>query len=120
MHTPLDNVITILLGAILSKAVLGTSSFWAVIAAACSIVFLHRLCAWIGLYSRLFGTIVKGEAKILYSDGKINQRNMRYCMVSEKDLMEGIRQRANLNSLEKIKTVFIERNGKISVIKKED
>ena len=116
---PFDNVIYILLGAILSRAVVGASPFISTVVAALSIVLLHRFFAWICLYSDFFGRIVKGNSIVLFQDGKIIDHNMKKCEVSEKDLMEAIRKSSNMDSLEKIKQACMERNGEISVILKD-
>jgi uncharacterized membrane protein YcaP (DUF421 family) len=119
IRTPFDNVVTILLGAVLSRAITGASPFVATVTAATTIVLLHRFCAWISLHSPKFGYLIKGETKILYKDGKLERDNMRYGMISEKDLLEGLHIQGNIDGLEKAKTVYLERNGHISVIKKE-
>ena len=120
MKMPLDNVLTILLGAILSRAVVGASPFFATICAAATIVVLHRLCAWLGLYSKFVGKIVKGEEKILFENGQLNDKNMKHCSITEKDIIEGVRLNSNLDSLEKVKTIYAERSGEISVVKKDN
>jgi uncharacterized membrane protein YcaP (DUF421 family) len=119
MHTPLDNVIAILLGAILSRSVTGASPFFPTLAAAATLVILHRFCAWLGIYSRLAGRIMKGEAVVLYEKGELNEKNMKSCCITHNDLMEGLRSCCHTDSLQKIHKIYAERNGKISVIKKE-
>lgn len=120
MGTALDHMFAILLGAILSRSVVGASPFFSTIAAAATIATLHRVSAWIGLYSRFFGKIVKGEAIVVFENGRLLEDNMKRCRITERDLMEGIRLNSNLDSFEKIKTVYVERNGRISVIKKDN
>jgi uncharacterized membrane protein YcaP (DUF421 family) len=117
MGSPFDHVIGILLGAILSRAVVGASPFWATIIASCVIVLLHRLFAWWSMHSRLVGKLIKGEAKPIFKEGHIVRKNMRQCLISENDLLEGIREAGNVESLDEIKAAYIERDGKISVIK---
>jgi uncharacterized membrane protein YcaP (DUF421 family) len=119
MKMPFDNVIVILLGAILSRAVTGASPFIPVICASAVIVLLHRLCAWIALYHHGFGKLIKGREEVLYADGKINHESMKDVLVSEKDLIEGIHINANIDSLEQVDKVYLERDGQISVVKKE-
>jgi uncharacterized membrane protein YcaP (DUF421 family) len=119
MRMPLDNVITILLGGILSRAVVGASPFCSTLAAATTIAVMHRLFGWLGFYSKWFGKVVKGEEKIIYSGGKIHEENMKHCMLTEKDLLEGIRLGSNMNSVEEVDEVYMERDGQISVVKKE-
>ena len=119
MRMPLDNVITILLGAILSRGVAGASSFISTVAAGATIVILHRVCATLGVYSSLFGKMMKGESTLIYKDNQFIDKNMKKCMVTKKDLMEGLRINGNLDDFEKVKTIYVERNGEMSVVKKE-
>jgi uncharacterized membrane protein YcaP (DUF421 family) len=61
MRSPFDNVISILLGAVLSRAITGSSPFFAVIISCTLITAVHRGCAWICLYSKRFDELVKGR-----------------------------------------------------------
>src|ERR1700744_867673 len=47
LRTPLDNIITILLGAILSRAVVGASPFVPVLLVCLLIAGMHRLMGWL-------------------------------------------------------------------------
>jgi uncharacterized membrane protein YcaP (DUF421 family) len=118
MQMPFDNIIVILLGAILSRAVVGASPFVPIVAASLVIVILHRICAWTGIYSKWFGKFIKGEIKILYQNGQLNEKNMRQALISYDDLIEGIRLTANIERLDQAEIIYLERNGKISVVKK--
>jgi uncharacterized membrane protein YcaP (DUF421 family) len=118
MHTAFDNVVAVLLGAVLSRAVVGASPFVATIAAGAAIVVIHRFTAWLGMRSHLIGKLVKGEVGVLYENGRVNNETMRKHRISERDLMEGVRLSANVDSLDEIEKIYVERNGKISVIKK--
>jgi uncharacterized membrane protein YcaP (DUF421 family) len=118
-HTPLDNVLAILLGAILSRAVVGASPFMSTIGAGLTITAVHRFFAWLGIYSKFFGRVVKGEAVILYENGTFHRGNMNSCCITEKDIMESVRVCGNIDSLDKVKAIYGERSGHISVVKKE-
>ena len=106
------------MGAILSRAVVGASPFFSTIIAALVIVFLHRLFAWIALYNDVFGSLIKGNAKVIYKDGKIIRNNMKRYDITDKDLMEGIRLQGNVKSLDEIYSAYSERDGRISITKK--
>jgi uncharacterized membrane protein YcaP (DUF421 family) len=116
--TPFDNVITIMLGSIFSRVVIGASPFIPTTLACLAFVLIHRFLAWLSLYNDTIGRWVKGEASSLYADGRRNERNMRAARISEKDLDESIRQRINEDSLEHVKEIVQERNGEISVVRK--
>lgn len=118
--TPFDNVISILLGAILSRAVAGVSPFIATVTACAAIVVMHRLFAMLGFYSDAFGKLIKGESKVLYKDGKMQEDHMRTCMITKKDMEESVRLNSNLQFIDEAAEVYVERDGQISVIKKRE
>jgi uncharacterized membrane protein YcaP (DUF421 family) len=118
MYSKFDNVISVLLGAVLSRAVIGASPFFLTIIASFVIVFLNRLFAWIALYNDVFGSLIKGNTKVIYKDGKIIRNNMKRFDITDKDSIEGIRLQGNVESLDEINNVYIERDGRISVTKK--
>src|SRR4051812_16129071 len=66
--TAIDNVIMIMLGAILSRAVVGVSPFIPVLVSSFCIVLFHRLLAVICVYSDSAGKVLKGERISLYKD----------------------------------------------------
>jgi uncharacterized membrane protein YcaP (DUF421 family) len=116
MRSSFDNVITILLGAVLSRSVLGNGHFFSPIVASIVIVAFHRLFAWISVHSDTFGILIKGKPKVLYQDGKFFPRNMLSSFISKKDFEEGMRKE-NVSSPEKIKSAYMERDGTISIVK---
>src|SRR5689334_16499241 len=70
IHSPFDHVISILIGAILSRAVVGASPFVPVIIASCVIVLLYRFFGWLSIKSDTFSRIIKGDPVLIYKDGK--------------------------------------------------
>src|SRR5579871_208635 len=104
--TPFDNVITIMLGSIFSRVVVGASPFVATTLACLAFVLIHRLLAWASLYNETIGRWIKGEASTLYADGLPNEKNMRAARISKKDLAESIRQQINEDSLEHVKEII--------------
>ena len=120
MKSPFDYTIILLLGAILSRAVYSSSpSFSSIIAACVVIVLMHRLFAILSLYSDKFGKLVKGDKILLFKEGKHIGKNMRKSLISNKDLAEGIRMEAHVETADKVEAAYLERSGHISVIKKE-
>jgi uncharacterized membrane protein YcaP (DUF421 family) len=113
-----DNVIVIMLGSIFSRVVVGASPFLGTTLACFAFVLVHRLLGWVSLYSDFIGRLVKGEATSLYANGKANTRNMHADVISEKDLLESVRQRINENNLDNVSEIMQVRNGEVSVIKK--
>lgn len=113
-----DNVIVIMLGAILSRAVVGASPFFSVIIAGLVLVLVHRILARLSLYSTTISHLVKSDSSSLFKDGIFNEKNMRKCEVSRGDLLTGLRHNANVDSFDAVREIFMERNGHISIVKK--
>lgn len=118
VRTALDNIILILLGAILSRAVVGASAFIPVIAVSFVIVILHRIFGWIVSRSKRFARIMEGDKILLYEKGHFIPDNLHKALVCQEDIMQGIRESALTEDLNKIDKVYMERNGQISAIKK--
>ncbi|GAB3913746.1 DUF421 domain-containing protein [Mucilaginibacter boryungensis] len=119
LRTPLDNIIGILLGAILSRAVAGASPFIPVIVTCFITVLLHRLFGWMIVKSKTFASIVEGNKILLFENGRFIKENQERALVCEEDIMQGIRKSALTDDLNNIDKVYMERNGDISSLKKE-
>ena len=115
-----DNVIAITLGAVLSRAIVGVSPFFSVVASCLLLVLQNRIVAWITMRSQKLGSIVNSEAATLFKDGKMSEDSMHKNNITEHDLMEGIRIHLNVNRLDKVEEVVLERNGDFGVVGKEN
>jgi uncharacterized membrane protein YcaP (DUF421 family) len=114
-----DMIIVIMLGAILSRAVTGASAFLPTLAAGAVLAIVHRLLALISIYNETIGSIIKGNKTILFKDNKVMKKNMINCLISYKDLQEEVRLILNETTMDNVEEIFMERSGKISVVKKE-
>jgi len=118
--TAFDLVIIIMLGAVLSRAIVGASPFVPIICASLVMVLIHRLLGILSYHSDFIGRLVKGEKKSLYKNGVPDKTNMRQVQISRNDIMEEVRVSLNQDNLRDVEEIFIERNGKISIIKRQD
>lgn len=118
VRTPLDNIITISLGAIMSRAVVGASDFVPVVVCCFVIVLLHRLFGWLIAHSKAFGRFIEGDKMVLFEQNKFQEDAMKKALVCQEDVMQGVRKSALTEQMDKIEKVYMERNGEISSIKK--
>lgn len=117
-RTPIDNILVILLGAILSRAVVGSSPFFPTIFASFTLCILHRLIGWLFTRYDGFGRIVEGEKIILYENGHFLEKNMRRGLVRKEDIMLGVRKATSTDNIEDIEKIYLEHDGEISIIKR--
>ncbi|MBA4852771.1 DUF421 domain-containing protein [Emticicia sp. BO119] len=118
LRTPIDNIIVILLGAILSRAVVGSSPFIPIIFASLVICILHRIFGWLFTHYSDFGRVVEGEKIILYGNGRFIDKNMKRGLVRKEDIMQAVRKATFSDSLAGIDSIYLEHNGEISITKK--
>ncbi|MHA4809986.1 DUF421 domain-containing protein [Flavitalea flava] len=118
LHTPLDNIITIALGAILSRAIVGASDFMPIIICSTVIVLLHRVVSWLVVHNKKVEQLVEGKMILLFKKGSFIPKNMSKALVCQEDVLQGVRKSALTEDMEKIDKIYIEKNGEISAIKK--
>ncbi|MFI5159805.1 MAG: DUF421 domain-containing protein [Sphingobacteriales bacterium] len=119
VRTPLDNIISISLGAIMSRAVVGASAFVPVVLCCLVIVLMHRLFGWGISRGMAFGRIMEGNKIILFENGRFLDDNLKRALVCKEDVLQGVRKSALTEDMTGIDKVYMERNGEISAIKKK-
>jgi uncharacterized membrane protein YcaP (DUF421 family) len=116
-----DQITALMLGSVMGRAVVAADQpFFPSLLACLVIMVLHRIIAWISFISRDAGVILKGEPVRLFHRGVFQRKNMKKTHVTEDDIYESLRQTVNLDSLDKINNVYLERSGEISLTKKEE
>ena len=118
IQSAFDTCIIIMLGAVLSRAVVGASPFIPTVIASTALVIIHKIIANISVSNQFISHLVKGKPLSLYKDGILNEKNLKKCSLSYGDVMEEIRLISNQNNMNNIDEIFMERTGKISVIEK--
>ncbi|QJD95864.1 DUF421 domain-containing protein [Mucilaginibacter robiniae] len=118
-HSAFDNTLAIILGAILSRAVVGASAFVPTVVSCLVLVLLHRLLAWLSVKNEFISRVLKGDSIPLYRNGKLDEENIAKSLLSEKEVMGDLRLKGHVNNLDKIKEIYMETSGELSVIKKD-
>jgi uncharacterized membrane protein YcaP (DUF421 family) len=113
-----DTIVGIMLGAVLARGVVGASPFGATVAASAVTVVVHRVLAELCLKHAGLEKLIKGEHRLLCRDGIIDEHAMNRSGLSRRDLLEGVRQAANVDSIDEVAAAYIESNGQISAVKK--
>lgn len=117
--TAFDMVVKIMLGAILSRAVAAASPFWGTLLAGPAFVLLHRGLAWASYHFDWVGKLVKGQVYVLARNGQPDPEQLRQLKLTDKDLHEGLHANGNVAALADTEAVYLERDGSISVVKKQ-
>ncbi len=119
--TAVDDIIVIMLGAILSRGVVAANSFLSTVEASAILVVIHRLLSFVTTKYKTPENILKGRKTILFSGGKIHHKNLEKTSISEEDLLQSVRLETQKESFDHIETAYLENNGRISfVVKKKE
>lgn len=119
LRNSLDNIILVLLGAILSRAVVGASPVLPTLATSLVIALMHRLLAYVILKSVKLRRLVEGKHILLFSEGKFIHRNLRRALVCEEEVMAGVRKQTCSEDLAQVDRIFMERSGEITTLLKK-
>jgi uncharacterized membrane protein YcaP (DUF421 family) len=117
-ETAFDVVLGFVLGSTLSRAINGSSPLLLALAASVALVGAHHLLAWATFKSQALAEVFKGRPRTLLRDGEILPEEMRRHQLSDGDLDEALRLNGRVDDRRKVKEARLERNGRISVVKK--
>jgi uncharacterized membrane protein YcaP (DUF421 family) len=116
--SPLDVILGFILGSLLSRGITGHASLSNTIAASMALVFCHWVFTYLAYYWHGFGNLVKGHSKLVISDGKVLEAELRHSNISTHDLFEALRMHG-IEDVKGVKRAYKERNGEIGVIRAE-
>lgn len=117
-NSALEMIVKFMLGATLSRAIAADAPFFTILAAAATLVLVHRALAYVTYFFPAVGRLVKGEASILAEGATIHHHELRRASISEEALQAGLRGASNLDDLAQAEAVRLEHDGTISVVKK--
>jgi uncharacterized membrane protein YcaP (DUF421 family) len=116
-HSSFDASMTVLLGAVLSRAVVGASPFFATVAAGLAVVVMHRTIAWISLRWPAFDRLISGSERVLVEGGIQDMESMRKALISERDLAEAMRKKFGADTQGPPARAVLERDGTVTLAK---
>ncbi len=94
--TPMDVVVLMVLGSLLSRGINGSASLASTMIASAVLVACHWLLTWATVRYHAIGSLAKGYARVLVADGKVDEEALRKSHISRADLEEGMRLNGNI------------------------
>ena len=115
---PLDIVMSVIIGSNLSRTLTGSAPLVEVMIATAWLLALHWALAHFAQRHRWFSNLVKGKPHELVSDGEIDWAAMRHEGLGMRDLETALRD-AGLDDVGRVQCATLERDGSITVLKRE-
>jgi len=113
-----DVVITITMGAVLSRAISGHYPLFSCLLTAFALALCHRGIAFLSYRSKRIRQITEGMPVPLYDDGVLVRDNLSKHSIHEADLNRVLREQG-MDNYHKVKSMWYEVDGKISVVVKD-
>ena len=117
-QTAFDQLTALMLGGIMARTVVTGKSFFGSLLASLVIMVLHRLMAWISFKNKKLGSILKGKPVLLQENENRQIDNQRKTHITDDDIKEALRTNLNTSDTSKIKEVYLERSGEISIVER--
>ena len=119
--TTFDLVLLMMISEATQQALLGDDfSFTNAILVIVTLVAIDVGLSLLKQRSRWVSRLIDGEPTIIVENGKLLRQRLRHARLVEADIMEAARSSQGIETLEEIKFAIIERNGKISVIRRDN
>ena len=113
-----DVVVSLTLGAVLSRCITGRYPFFSCLSAAVLLVILHQLTAYLTYKFKHIRKLTQGEGVLLFENGCLIEENLAKHFVVESDLLQAI-HRSHLDGYENVKAIWLEPCGELFIVKKE-
>ncbi|WP_419804604.1 DUF421 domain-containing protein [Terriglobus sp.] len=118
--TLFEFVIVFLMGGVIILSTVGNDrSMTNCCCAILAVASMHRLVSGLKMRYPRFGIVLVGTPLVLVRKGELQQRVMNGMNIAEEDIMASARLNG-LRSFDQIDYAILERNGGISIMKKED
>ena len=114
-YTTFDILLGFVVGSVMSRAITGGITLTNMVFVVGTLVGIHWIIALVTYY---FDTkdVIKNSERQLVKDGEVDEDAMRKSKLGENDLLQAMRQKGNVESLDKVKAAYLERDGSITII----
>jgi uncharacterized membrane protein YcaP (DUF421 family) len=115
-----DAALTVMIGSVLSRAIVGVSPFWPTVCGGAALAVAHRLIGIAIVQWPSFDRLVSGSIRHLVRDGRLDPIALRKSLISPQDLADAVRQQTGSEEAGTVRSAVLERDGKITVVGSED
>ncbi len=113
-----DIVVVVVMGSSLSRALTGNAPLLPTLAATATLAALYMVVTELTRRSALLSRLIKGRPLQIVCDGRIDWHALHHAELGERDLTETLRMRG-IADVEQVEAAYLERNGRISVVRKD-
>ena len=106
-----DSCVVVLLGSVLSRAVVGASPYAPTVAACIAMVIAHRLLAHLSMHSQFLDSLINGKVRELFHDQNTDRSQMRAGLITDVELSEALRKHGQTENRSQVAKAVLEQSG---------
>ena len=118
--TPLDMIMIVIVGSLLSRSINGSGPLFGTIAASFVLVVLHRGLEFLAYSFHPLGVAMKGAPGLIVQDGRYVEKTLRQNHITKNDVEEDLRLDGKTEDISDVRIARVERSGDISFLYKDD
>ena len=118
--TPLDMIMIVIVGSLLSRSINGSGPLFGTIAASFVLVMLHRGLEFLAYSFHPLGLVMKGAPRVVVEDGRYLEKTLRQNHITTNDVEEDLRLDGKTEDISQVRVARVERSGDISFLYKDD
>lgn len=119
-HTAMDVIIAVMIGSVASRPINSNAALLPTMAALSGLVALHWLLSLLAYRFETMEALLKGSPARLVVEGELQSERMGRYHITKGDLMESLRLRGNVGTIENCRTACLETSGSISAVHELD
>lgn len=113
-YTSFDILLGFVVGSLMARAISGAITMLSMAAVVATLLALHWILAAVATRFRI-GSMLKGSARRLIEDGRIDAAALRACGIGEHDLEQALREKG-VETPHQVGAAYFERDGSITII----
>ncbi|STX51032.1 Protein of uncharacterised function (DUF421) [Legionella busanensis] len=115
-YSPLDLIITIVIGAVLGASIVGTLPLLSSLVSTSLIVIIHRSLLFISFKYDRIGHFIRGNEQVVVKDGQYIEKNLQKTTLTPADILQALRVQQGEITIKNVYRSFVEPDGRISFI----
>ena len=112
-------IVVITLGGIPGRCIMGHYPFFASLVAAAALTALHKPVSFLASSSKFIRRLVEGNAVLLFDHGEKFPDKLKQYDITDSGLTTAIHEQS-IDNFSKVKNIWLEPDGKLSIIKKDE
>lgn len=117
-YTAFDILMGFVVGSILSRTITGRENLLSASVVILTLMAIHYVISYVTYYYDS-EHLVKDDARQLVKDGELDEKAMEISKLGEHDLLQALRQKGSVESIDSVEAAYLERDGSITVIPKK-